>query len=116
MKDTLPLSDARACIGCAAHGSNERALPGRREFLTTSAASLALLALAACGLSDATAPTTVSATAFKLSDYPQLANVGGVAMVSIGGSPVAIVRESATTFSAFSRICPHQGQTVQQVS
>jgi Rieske Fe-S protein len=33
--------------------------------------------------------------------------------LNISGSPVAVVRESSTTFAAFSLICPHQGSTIQ---
>jgi nitrite reductase/ring-hydroxylating ferredoxin subunit len=88
---------------------------GRREFLKQSAAGLALLALAACGLGTATAPGSLSATTIQLSSEPALANVGGVATMQIGGSPVAVVRESATSFSAFSLICPHAGSTVQSI-
>ena len=73
---------------------------GRREFLKQSAAGLALLALAACGLGTATAPGSLSATTIQLSSEPALANVGGVATMQIGGSPVAVVRESATSFSS----------------
>ena len=86
----------------------------RRTFLAHGAAALAMLALAACNMGNGpTSPGTVSAATIKLSDNPSLANVGGVAVVSIGGSPVAIVRETATAFSAFSLICPHAGNTVQ---
>jgi phenylpropionate dioxygenase-like ring-hydroxylating dioxygenase large terminal subunit len=36
-----------------------------------------------------------------------------VVTLSIDGSPVAVVRESSTTFAAFSLVCPHKGATVQ---
>jgi Rieske Fe-S protein len=52
----------------------------------------------------------------KLSDQPSLSNVGGVALVTIASSPFAIVRTGASTFVALSRICPHQGSTVNQTS
>jgi nitrite reductase/ring-hydroxylating ferredoxin subunit len=106
------------CRGCAC--SVERASdvdvdPGRREFLKQSAAALALLALAACGLSEATAPSSLAATTIDLSTTPALTPIGGVAVMTISGSPVAVVHESASTFSAFSLICPHAGNTVQSV-
>jgi Rieske Fe-S protein len=85
----------------------------RRTFLAKGAAGLAMLALAACGISSATAPSSVPATTVKLSDHPALANAGGVAVLQIGGTPVAIVRETTSTFSAFSLICPHAGNLVQ---
>jgi Rieske Fe-S protein len=68
----------------------------------------------ACGLAGPTAPpTNVPATTIRLADYPALATVGGVATLQISGVPVALVRETTTTISAFSLICPHAGNTVQ---
>jgi Rieske Fe-S protein len=88
---------------------------GRRRFLSRAATAAAVAALAACGIaSDVTAPTTLPETTLTLSDYPTLATVGGVATLSISGSPVAVVRESATSFVALSRVCTHQGATVNR--
>ena len=86
---------------------------GRREFLARGALAAAAIALAACGGagSDATAPNSV-ALSLKVSDYPALASVGGLALVSASGSPLAVVRTSETSFVVLSRICPHQGATV----
>ena len=112
---TVPNS-MHPCAVCSGRATPEHPLPDRREFLTTGAAALAMLALAACGVNDATAPTTLNPTSLKLADYPKLANVGGIVTLSVSGSPVAIVRESATAFSAFSLVCPHQGATVQPQS
>jgi Rieske Fe-S protein len=36
-----------------------------------------------------------------------------VAVLTIGGTPLAIVHETSTSFSAFSLVCPHAGNTVQ---
>jgi cytochrome b6-f complex iron-sulfur subunit len=88
----------------------------RRRFITLSAYAAAATALAACAVTDgATAPTTLNAS-IKVGDFSALANVGGVATTNIGGSPVAIVRTGATTFITLSRICPHQGSTVNATS
>ena len=90
----------------------------RRKFISLGAYAAAAAALAACAGAagtDATAPTSVGATV-KVSDYSALAAVGGVAVTSIGGTPVAIVRTSATTFITLSRVCPHQGSTVNATS
>jgi Rieske Fe-S protein len=38
--------------------------------------------------------------------------VGGIALATVSGTPLAIVRTGSTTFLALSRICPHQGATV----
>lgn len=107
---------AVTCDGvCAcARGDGTASGTDRRTFLAHGAAALAMFALAACNMGNGpTSPGTVSAATFKLSDNPSLANVGGVAVVSLGGAPLAIVRETATAFSAFSLICPHAGSTVQ---
>lgn len=91
----------------------ESAIP-RRTFLTQGALAAAALALAACsaaGLDSATGPTTLSLSV-KLSDYASLATVGGVALVTSSGVPLAIVRTGPNTFITLSRICPHEGGIV----
>jgi nitrite reductase/ring-hydroxylating ferredoxin subunit len=105
-----------ACASCAgAHPTHLADGIGRRAFIAQSAllAAGALLA-AACGGDLATAPTTISPTTPRVADYSALASVGGIALVSISGSPFAIVRTSDTSFVALSRICPHQGNIVSQ--
>jgi Rieske Fe-S protein len=88
----------------------------RREFLTVSAASaLTALLTAACGGTGGggggvvTGPVSYSV---QVSSYPALANIGGIARVDNGGTPIAAVRTGADTFAAFSLICPHRGCTV----
>lgn len=78
----------------------------------------AAAALAACAASDVTGTSFPSSVAMsiKVADYPTLANVGGVALVSASGSPIAVVRTGTSTFVALSRICPHQGSTVNAVT
>jgi len=90
----------------------------RRDFVSMAAAALALGALAACGVGgdSPTSPSTLSSTSIALSDFPALANVGGVATTTIGNVPVAIVRTGTSAFSVFSRICPHQGGTINTTS
>ncbi len=104
-----------ACANCiASQGQNEDSIAiGRRQFISASMMAAAAGALAACGGSSSsiTAPGNVSLT-LKVSDYAALASVGGVALVNVSGSPIAVVRTGATTFIALSRICPHQGTTV----
>jgi Rieske Fe-S protein len=106
-----------ACGRCAgAHPSNVDADGiGRRTFLAQSAllAAGALLA-AACGSEISTAPTTISPTTLRVGDYPALATVGGIAMVTISNSPFAVVRTGTADFIALSRVCPHQGNIVNQ--
>ena len=117
-------SEARdICEGCACGAATvagaaagEPISIDRRDFVMRAAAALAAVALAACSSSDLTSPSSVSSTTINLSDHPSLSSVGGVATVSISGVPIAIVRTSATTFAAFSRICPHQGATIDATS
>jgi len=87
----------------------------RREFLTVSAASaLTVLLTNACGGSGGDAAVLTGPVSFsvQVSSYPALANVGGIARVDNGGTPIAAVRTGADTFAAFSLICPHRGCTV----
>ena len=105
-------SAMRECEGCALVQRGEP-IVDRLTFLKQSAAMIAAAALAACGADSATSPSTLSSTTISLASNPTLATVGGVVTLTIDGSPVAIVRESTSTFAAFSLICPHQGNTVQ---
>src|SRR5581483_8576393 len=108
-------SNRPECSGClvtdptragAPHASIAEGI-GRRTFLVQSGILAAMAALAACGASnDATAPTLPANSSIDLANYPALANVGGVALVSISGAPVAIVRTGTSTFLALSRVCP----------
>lgn len=87
----------------------------RREFLAHGALmTLGALVVAACGTgADAsTGPGSVNVTV-NLADYPALSTVGGIAKLNGTSSPVAVVRASASSYRAFSLLCPHQGTTVQ---
>jgi nitrite reductase/ring-hydroxylating ferredoxin subunit len=107
--------------GCACGSDSEGLLVSpidRRKFLSMGAYAAAAAALAACaagGGTDATSPGTLGATV-KVSDYSALASVGGVAITMLNGTPIAIVRTGTTTFITLSRICPHQGSTINQIS
>lgn len=111
------------CSGClaadASHGLRtlgpvEEGI-GRRTFLVQSGILAAMAALAACGAStDSTAPSIPASSQIQIANYPALANVGGVALVSVGSAPLAIVRTSTTSFIALSRVCPHQGGIVNE--
>ena len=87
----------------------------RREFLAASAlASIALCTGCGSGSNDPTGPAISTGSTIKISDHPELANVGGVATFSLGGTPIAVVRTSASAFVALSRICPHQGSVINK--
>ncbi|HEX9084659.1 MAG TPA: hypothetical protein VF836_07955, partial [Gemmatimonadaceae bacterium] len=91
--------DGGGCAHCA-----KKAGPSRREFLATSAAStVAAMLMAACGgASDTTGVVNTGPVALSVtvSNYAALANVGGIARVDNGGTPVAAVRTGASTFAA----------------
>ncbi len=92
----------------------EAARLDRRGFLTHSMLAGAVLALAACGTSgifSPDAPNSVGAS-IKVADYIALSAVGGIALVSVSGASLAIVRTSSTTYLALSRVCPHQGTII----
>ena len=104
-----------ACPGCGTRDSLDAPAGGigRRTFLAQSAILAAAAALAACGAGGSvTAPTLSGSTSIKVSDDPALASVGGVALINVSGSPLAIVHTDASTYLALSRICPHQGSIV----
>ena len=89
---------------------------GRRAFIAHSAVIAAAAALAACGVSGATTAPSISSTndTVDVNSYPALASVGGIAVITLGNAPLAIVRTGQSTFLALSRICPHQGGTIGQ--
>jgi Rieske Fe-S protein len=113
------LSEQSRCGDCdAISGSSAAPMDGigRRTFLVQSGILAAITALNACGSlggSDVTAPSIPSNSSIRVSDYPALASVGGVAMVTLGSAPVAVVRTGTSSFLALSRVCPHQGGIVQ---
>jgi cytochrome b6-f complex iron-sulfur subunit len=84
----------------------------RRTFLSRAMMSAAMLALAACGGADATTAPFSGSASVNISDYPALATVGGVALVTLNGGLLALVRASQTSVVALSRTCPHEGATV----
>jgi cytochrome b6-f complex iron-sulfur subunit len=89
----------------------------RRTFLAQSALVAAAAALAACAVGpDTTAPSIPAGTKLTVSDYPALGANNGVALVTLSGAPLAIVRLSATSYVALSRVCPHQGGIVNTIS
>ena len=96
------------CVNCRSAGVN------RREFLTASSALAIAAVLSACGDGiggGATGPSNVNATV-TLANYAALSSVGGIAVISEAGTPIAVVRIATSQYRAFSLICPHQGTTV----
>ena len=56
--------------------------------------------------------TAVASATVNVNDYAALAATGGIALVTVSGAPLAIVRTGTSSFLALSRRCPHQGTTV----
>lgn len=118
---SLNSSDTSKCQGCggAAAGYDfsrvgEEGI-GRRTFLVQSGIIAAIAALEACGslgAADVTAPNVPANSTITIGNYPALANVGGVAMITIGSAPIAVVRTGTSDFIALSRVCTHQGGIV----
>lgn len=109
------------CTSCTSDGIINAPASGigRRTFLAQGAILAAAAALAACGGGGDSVtgpPSGGGSGTIKISDYPALANVGGVALVNISGYPVAVVRTDTSTYVALSRICPHQGSIVNPTS
>ena len=105
-----------ACGSCPLTDGETVSIPlvnglDRRTFLSRAMLTAAAIALAACGGDSATSPFTGTAS-LNISTYPTLATVGGVALATLNGSPMALVRDSQTSVLALSRICPHQGGTI----
>lgn len=113
------------CAGCSCGAGCGDGL-SRRDFVARSTLAAVAAFLAACGNGQIgmTAPGGTTASpggsagmTVVLSQFPALATVGGIARVDGGaGSPVALVRTSATAFAAFSMVCPHQGSTINITS
>ena len=94
----------------------EKAMPNdvggidRRTFVANGTMA-AVIAVLAGGCMGPTSPKV--SLVVQLSNFPSLANVGGIARVDGGsGSPVAAVRTGSASFAAYSLICPHYGCTV----
>jgi hypothetical protein len=81
------------CQGCTTTAADAATITdgiGRRTFLVQSALMAAAAALAACGGADATAPTLSAGTSINVNTYAALANVGGIAMVTVSGAQLAV--------------------------
>lgn len=92
----------------------------RREFLSIATLAGVAAILAACGEST-TGPGTITpgpaSIDVKLSDFPSLGSVGGIAAVgTVLLSPVAIVRTGQSSYLALSRVCTHQGCVISLAS
>ncbi len=92
----------------------------RRAFISRGAlGTIGAFVLSACGDRNIggtypTDPFPTTPFTIKLSDFPQLAPIGGMARLDGGtGQPVALVRTGTASFEAVSLVCPHQGAIVE---
>lgn len=112
------------CSGeCALRRAREAAVdPSRRRFVTQALVASVGAFLAACGDGNiggitgsggggpAPAPGGGAGLTITLADFPALGSNGGIARVDGGSAtPVAVTRVNASTYLAFSMICPHAG-------
>lgn len=113
--DELFHAPRAACTTCA---TARAAVVDRRTFLTAAMIAGAGALLEACGggASFFTGPSGGPLTV-KLSDFPVLASIGGVARVDNGnGAPTALVRTGTSSFRGLTMICTHQGATIDVVA
>jgi cytochrome b6-f complex iron-sulfur subunit len=85
----------------------------RREFVVRSSTGIAIMLGVACVAGGIDAPALSGPVVVTVSNYAALANVGGIVRVNETSTQVALERTSATTFTAFSLVCPHAGGSVQ---
>lgn len=104
MDDTL-----EPCAGCAGRSLD------RRSFVSESLLAAAALALAACGESatEPAPPPPASGTRVDLNGQAALNTVGGVAVMTVAAYRIAVIRTGQSSYTVLSRICPHQGGTIE---
>uniref|UniRef100_UPI003341FC2D Rieske (2Fe-2S) protein n=1 Tax=Gemmatimonas sp. TaxID=1962908 RepID=UPI003341FC2D len=82
----------------------------------------ATISVSATGIPPRTITVTLTVTPggllVNIAAWPALANVGGISgsVGNVNGGPVAVVRTSDTSFSAFSMVCPHAGTTINVIN
>lgn len=86
----------------------------RRGFLSRSVAlaALGLLAGACDNTGSLTGPVLTEDVMVTLSDYPALAQDGGVVRISGVSAPVAVANLGSDMYVALSLVCPHAGGLV----
>ena len=57
-------------------------------------------------------PTSGTKLEVNLSQHPELQQVGGSKTFTLGSTPIRVFRTGQTSFKALSRICTHQGCTI----
>jgi len=111
-------SKSKAFAACAGCMTDHAALVDRRTFLSAATLVTVAAVLEACSGSSASFFTGPSGGALtvRVSSFPALATIGGVARVDNGnGAPTALVRTGASTFRGLTMVCTHQGSTINVV-
>jgi Rieske Fe-S protein len=97
-----------ACQRCALQRNGMT----RRDFLNTATLAAVSAWLSACTDNTPTAILLNGRAFINLLDYPVLNEIGGIALVTLNGAALAIVRQDQLTYVALSRRCPDQGTEV----
>lgn len=89
----------------------------RRSLLTGVCALAVGAAVIPTAAASAATTSRSGRLSVRLSRVPALRTVGGAAAVgNLRGVPVGIARTGASTYRAFSLLCPHQGAVVSRSS
>ena len=97
----------------------------RRQFvestgnflLTAAGISVFTSLIASCSKDSPSSPDTGNgdddnSVSISLNDYPALQQVGGFATLTLGSTPAILFRIDESTFKTLSRVCTHEGCTV----
>ena len=112
------MCDERCPVHCAGRGETYEIVgPSRRQFIAQSTlAAIVALLTTACGDGEIggvgpPAPEVLAqGFTIRITDFPALQQVGGIARVDGNTSnPLAVSRLGPSTFAALSMICPHAG-------
>ncbi len=98
---------------CTCSPADRPADPTRRHFLAAATlAAVGGLLASACQTGFGPSGGFSGTFTFKVTDYPALATVGGIALIDGASIPLAAVRSGTSSFIVLSRVCPHQGFTI----
>jgi hypothetical protein len=70
----------------------------RRLFLSSAVMAAFAAAFTGCAGNGVSAPDLTVPVTIRVSEYPELATINGVAVLTVQGSPLGVVRTGVTTF------------------
>ena len=87
----------------------------RRAFVSEAVLAAVAVALCGCGDTSTTEPEPPPPTGTKvdLNGQASLNTIGGIAIMTVSAYRLAVVRTGQSSYVALSRICPHQGGTIE---